>query len=470
QPAVVIALAVAALGLAAFVVAELRADDPLLDVRYFRRRGFTTGALSVTLQFLTTFGFFLLIVQYLQMVKGYGAIGASMALAPMIVPVMVMSLLSPRFTPKLGLKVVTVAGLSALALGMIVLSGLDADSTYWDLLWPLLIASVGLGMSTAPATSAIVSDIPADEQGVAAAVNDAMREVGAAIGIAIAGSILAARYADGIAPVLPAVPEAGREAVEGSWAGPGAGGGGRRRGRAVRRTRAGLPAVRGSGHAVRVRVEREPFAAAEGRQCHAGVGGQPHRQRGRRADRRQDGDAGHRRLLDQLEGGATGDLQHRVPQGEPALAQCPAHHLVDGVVAAHVLADTEQFSRGGEQARRVDAAGPAEQGLVLEEPLRQGQQCRGGQQRLGGRGGEVRGPTDLVDRVDATDAAGAGHGGGPRRGGMRDVGGQGDGQRVVVLLAPAAREGAVADLRQVLALPDRALGDQVAGGQIPVVP
>src|SRR5699024_8466668 len=77
QPAVVIALAVAALGLAAFVVAELRADDPLLDVRYFRRRGFTTGALSVTLQFLTTFGFFLLIVQYLQMVKGYGAIGAS---------------------------------------------------------------------------------------------------------------------------------------------------------------------------------------------------------------------------------------------------------------------------------------------------------------------------------------------------------------------------------------------------------
>src|SRR5699024_2850732 len=208
---VVIALAVAALGLAAFVVAELRADDPLLDVRYFRRRGFTTGALSVTLQFLTTFGFFLLLVQYLQMVKGYGAIGASMALAPMIVPVivpvMVMSLLSPRFTPKLGLKVVTVAGLSALALGMIVLSGLDADSTYWDLLWPLLIASVGLGMSTAPATSAIVSDIPADEQGVAAAVNDAMREVGAAIGIAIAGSILAARYADGIAPVLPAVPE-----------------------------------------------------------------------------------------------------------------------------------------------------------------------------------------------------------------------------------------------------------------------
>lgn len=219
EPLVVVALVVAVLSVVAFVLAELRAADPLLDVRYFRRRGFTAGALSVAMQFLTTFGFFLLIVQYLQLVKGYGALEASMALAPMIVPVMVMSLLSATFTPRLGLKFVTVIGIGALALGMIILSGLDADSTYWDLLWPLLIASFGLGMSTAPATSAIVSDTPTDEQGVAAAVNDAMREVGAAIGIAIAGSILAARYADGIAGVLPAVPEAGRESVEGSFAG-----------------------------------------------------------------------------------------------------------------------------------------------------------------------------------------------------------------------------------------------------------
>jgi hypothetical protein len=74
-------------------------------------------------------------------------------------------------------------------------------------------------LSTAPATSAIVSDVPSDEQGVAAAVNDAMREVGAAIGIALSGSILAGRYAAGIVDVLPGVPEAGRQAVESSFAG-----------------------------------------------------------------------------------------------------------------------------------------------------------------------------------------------------------------------------------------------------------
>ena len=219
EPVVVVALVVAALSLVGFVLVELRVADPLLDVRYFRRRGFTTGSVSVGMQFLTIFGFFLLIVQFLQLVKNYDALGASMALAPMVVPVMIFSVLSPRLTAAVGLRVVSVAGLSAIAVGMILLSRLNVDSSYWDILWPMVIASVGLGLSTAPATSAIVSDIPVDEQGVAAAVNDAMREVGAAIGIALSGSILAGRYASGIVDVLPAVPEAGRQAVESSFAG-----------------------------------------------------------------------------------------------------------------------------------------------------------------------------------------------------------------------------------------------------------
>lgn len=219
EPLVVVALVAAVVSLIGFVLVELRATDPLLDVRYFRRRGFTTGSVAVGMQFLTIFGFFLLMVQYLQLVKGYDALSASLALAPMVIPVMVFSLLSPRITARVGLRVVTVVGLAAIATGMVLLSRLGVDSTYWEILWPLLVASVGLGVSTAPATSAIVSDISVDEQGVAAAVNDAMREVGAAIGIAISGSILAGSYATGIVDVLPGVPESGRQAVESSFAG-----------------------------------------------------------------------------------------------------------------------------------------------------------------------------------------------------------------------------------------------------------
>lgn len=219
DPLVVVTLIVAAVSLLAFVLVELRATDPLLDVRYFRRRGFATGSISVGMQFLTIFGFFLLIVQYLQLVKGYDPIAASLALAPMALPVLLFSLVSPRITAVVGLRVVSVVGVGAIAAGMILLSRLSVDSTYWDIMWPMLAAGVGLGLSTAPATSAIVSDISVDEQGVAAAVNDAMREVGAAIGIALSGSILAGRYATGIVDVLPGVPESGRQAVESSFAG-----------------------------------------------------------------------------------------------------------------------------------------------------------------------------------------------------------------------------------------------------------
>lgn len=219
DPLVVVTLIVAAVSLLAFVLVELRATDPLLDVRYFRRRGFATGSISVGMQFLTIFGFFLLIVQYLQLVKGYDPIAASLALAPMALPVLVFSLISPRITAVVGLRAVSVVGVGAIAVGMILLSRLGVDSSYWDIMWPMLAAGVGLGLSTAPATSAIVSDISVDEQGVAAAVNDAMREVGAAIGIALSGSILAGRYATGIVDVLPGVPESGRQAVESSFAG-----------------------------------------------------------------------------------------------------------------------------------------------------------------------------------------------------------------------------------------------------------
>lgn len=72
--------------------------------------------------------------------------------------------------------------------------------------WAVLVVGAGLGLCTAPATSAIITSTPEAKHGVASAVNDATREIGAAIGIAIAGSLLAAGYRDKIRPVLPGLP------------------------------------------------------------------------------------------------------------------------------------------------------------------------------------------------------------------------------------------------------------------------
>ncbi|MFE7746805.1 MFS transporter [Nocardia sp. NPDC057455] len=205
---VVIGIAItAALASTAFVLIELRVAHPLLDVRLFADRGFGAGTATVTLQFLVCFGTFLLLVQFLQLILGYRPLTSALAMAPMIVPMVVISAVAPRLAERVGLRWPTFTGLTVIGIALIALSRLDAHSTYVDLLWPLLIMSSGTGLCTAPATAAIIAGTPVEKHGIAAAVNDAAREVGAAVGIAVAGSILAAGYSDRIAPALPRLPE-----------------------------------------------------------------------------------------------------------------------------------------------------------------------------------------------------------------------------------------------------------------------
>ncbi|OQS15178.1 MFS transporter [Nocardia donostiensis] len=203
---------------AAFVAVELRVEHPLLDLRLFADRGFGSGAASVAVQYLVSFGVFMLFVQFLQLIFGYAPLLSAVALAPMVVPIIALSAIAPRLAERFGLRLLTFLGLAAIGIGLLLLSRLTADSTYLDLLWPLLVMSIGLGVCTAPATAAIIAGTPVEKHGVASAVNDAAREIGAAIGVAVAGSILAAGYSDRIAAVLPRLPEQAREPVGDSLA------------------------------------------------------------------------------------------------------------------------------------------------------------------------------------------------------------------------------------------------------------
>ena len=206
------------LATAFFILIELRSSAPLLDVRLFAKRGFSAGSLSVAIQFLVTFGVFLLLVQYLQLILGYGPLASALGLVPMTVPLIVISVIAPRLSQRFGLRVMTVAGLVTIAVGLMLVSRMTVDARYLDLLWPLLIMSAGLGLCTAPATYAIIAETPESKHGVAAAVNDAAREIGAAMGIAVAGSVLAAGYTRHIQPALPQLPEPARGPVSDSLA------------------------------------------------------------------------------------------------------------------------------------------------------------------------------------------------------------------------------------------------------------
>ena len=201
---------------AAFGVVEMRRRDPLLDVRLFAVPAFATGAATITVFFISMFGYMYLLMQYTQLILGYSPIKTAFALSPIMGPMLVLSVLSFWYLPRLGLRVVVFVGLVLIALGLLCMLGAKTNSSYWDIAWPMLVMSTGIGLCTAPTTSAIMTTVPDDKQGVASAVNDATREIGAALGIALAGSILAAEYTTTLTPKLAEFPPPVRGAATAS--------------------------------------------------------------------------------------------------------------------------------------------------------------------------------------------------------------------------------------------------------------
>ena len=194
-----------------FALVEVRRSHPLLDIRLFGRPDFATGAVGITVLFLANFGFFFVVMQYMQLILGYSALETGFALTPVAVPIMALGATMHLYLPKVGLRTAVALGLFLIGAGLFCMRYLDASSAYVDLAWPMLITSAGIGLCVAPTTSAIMNAVPTEKQGVASAVNDTTREVGAAVGIAVAGSVLAAEYTNVLAPGLAAFPDQVRQ-------------------------------------------------------------------------------------------------------------------------------------------------------------------------------------------------------------------------------------------------------------------
>ena len=208
DPVTLAAFAAALLLLAAFVAWELRRPEPLLDPRLFRLPGFGAGTVSIAVQFFGFFGFIFVVLQYVQFVLGYSPLVAGLALAPIAILMMGLSPRVPRLLEHVGPAYVGPLGLLSMAGGFAVFSTLGTGSSYWPLLGGLVLLGAGAALATTPATTAIVSSLPRAKQGVASAVNDAAREVGGALGIAVLGSALTDRYQAGVSGAVAHAPGA----------------------------------------------------------------------------------------------------------------------------------------------------------------------------------------------------------------------------------------------------------------------
>jgi EmrB/QacA subfamily drug resistance transporter len=206
--------------LVGFALWERRSSHPMLDVSVFVNRRFSGGSLAVTAGFLTLFGFIFVITQYFQFIKNYSAFETGVRLLPVAISIALASILGPRLVERVGTTSVVATGLAVFAAGLGWASTVEAATTYREIALQMVLLGGGLGLTTAPATEAIMGSLSADKAGVGSAVNDTTRELGGTLGVAIVGSVFASVYSGrlGSAPALAGLPADLRSAMQHSMA------------------------------------------------------------------------------------------------------------------------------------------------------------------------------------------------------------------------------------------------------------
>ena len=190
--------------LAGFVLFERRQQHPLLDPRLFSNRRLSAGSLSICIQFFAFFGFTFVSLQYLEGVRGYSPLVAALAVLPLSATMMPTARITSGLAARFGARAVCVTGLLLVAVGLVILSEVGTDSSYWVMLAGLVPLGIGMGAAMTPATAAITEALPPAQQGVGSALNDLSREVGGALGTAVIGSIVTAVYRSSLQ--LPGAP------------------------------------------------------------------------------------------------------------------------------------------------------------------------------------------------------------------------------------------------------------------------
>jgi EmrB/QacA subfamily drug resistance transporter len=218
SPFVLTAFAIATIALVAFVWWERRAAEPMLDVRLFLDPRFTAASLSVTLAFFSLMGALFFLTQYLQGVQGLSALDTGLRFIPIAIGFIVVSPISAVLTTRLGARLVVAAGLGITAGGLVLMSTLGLHPSDLQVAAILLVISAGLSLAMTPATDAIMGAVPKEKFGVGSAVNDTVREIGGAFGVAVLGSLFAAQYAGAMQDVTAALPGAAADAARDSLA------------------------------------------------------------------------------------------------------------------------------------------------------------------------------------------------------------------------------------------------------------
>jgi len=211
SPQILGALAIGAIGLAGFVAWERRAPEPMLPLRFFRDRAFAAANGASLFMYFGMFGSIFLLTQFFQTAQGFSPLESGLRVLPWTIMPMFVAPIAGALSDRIGGRPLMATGLALQAIGLALIAyASTATVGYVSLVGPFILSGIGMGMFFAPVANVVLSAVRPVEEGKASGANNAIREVGGVLGVAVLASIFARTggyetpqtFTDGLVPAL----------------------------------------------------------------------------------------------------------------------------------------------------------------------------------------------------------------------------------------------------------------------------
>src|SRR5580658_10337834 len=198
--------AAAAVLLVAFVVVERRRAHPMFDLTLFRLPTFSGGSVAAFALSASIFSMILYLVLYLQDILGYSPLATGVRVMFLSGGILVTATVSGRLSSRVPARLLIGPGLIMVGVGLLLMRGLDAGSSWTHLIPGMIVSGLGIGLVNPPLASTAVGVVPPQQAGMASGINSTFRQVGIATGIALLGTLFSNNVRDEVLTQVAAVP------------------------------------------------------------------------------------------------------------------------------------------------------------------------------------------------------------------------------------------------------------------------